>query len=89
MHFSVDKTANYSKLVTGDCNQEKYFVCEVRKVGTVGKSTAVECMELWDISKGAFYDNLHYPRLHDKLIALKMKLTLCSIARRSTQVDSK
>jgi Lectin C-type domain len=53
VHIIMDKKANHSLLFTADCNNQKHFVCEVRKAGRVSRTLVEECMELWDISGGA------------------------------------
>jgi len=51
VYFKVKNATNASSLFTGNCAEEKNFVCEVRRKGTAGKAQAIECMELWDVTE--------------------------------------
>jgi hypothetical protein len=39
-------------LVSADCNEEKRFLCEVRKQNTYAKAMQEECAEIWGIFEG-------------------------------------
>jgi len=43
---------NSTLLGSSACAETKNFICEVRQKGTAGRSLAVECMALWDITEG-------------------------------------
>jgi hypothetical protein len=39
------------QLVSSDCNEEKRFLCEIKKEGTFAKAAQHECAEIWQISE--------------------------------------
>jgi hypothetical protein len=43
---------NGTVLGTSKCSDRKFYVCEARQMGTEGRSLAVECMSLWDVTEG-------------------------------------
>lgn len=50
--YLKNKGGNQSALATADCSTKKNYICDVRKLGTAGKSMQQECMETWGISIG-------------------------------------
>jgi hypothetical protein len=45
---------NETLLATSDCSKKLKYVCETRKKGTKFQGLTFECMDLWDVSEGAF-----------------------------------
>jgi hypothetical protein len=37
------------QLVSADCNEEKRFLCEIKKEGTYAKAVQQECADIWGI----------------------------------------
>jgi len=52
VQVAINDTKQNLEMGTSSCADEKYFVCEVRQVGTTGRGLALECMALWDITEG-------------------------------------
>jgi hypothetical protein len=50
-NMGVDQTV----LATADCNIEKKFLCDVRKMETGGKAMQRECMEIWGITESQLF----------------------------------
>jgi hypothetical protein len=44
-----------TQIASANCSEVKRYVCEVRQKGTVGRSLAVECMALWEITEGKLF----------------------------------
>jgi hypothetical protein len=57
-----------TQIASSNCSEARRFVCEVRQKGTVGRSLAVECMALWEITEGELISHftfyLNYPHRH-------------------------
>jgi len=55
IHVQIKNGSKSGVFGTSDCSSKKNYVCEVRQKGTKGRSLAVECMALWDVSEGKKY----------------------------------